>query len=57
MGRTPDEAEAKRARMDRDTPGWREARYPSGRLIYAPDGTMMDDSDIRRRSIFDDVNK
>ena len=57
MGRDATEAAAKRAVMDRETPGWRDKRYPSGRLMFADDGTMMEDSDERRRSIFDDVDE
>lgn len=57
MGRDATEAAEKRARMDIDTPGWRDRRYPSGRPVFADDGTMLEDSDERRRSIFDDVDE
>ncbi len=50
-----EELQAKRDRLDKYSPGWRDMKHENGNPIFSPDGTMLDDRG--KRSVFDDVDE
>lgn len=50
-----DETKEKIAQLDRNSPGWRDLKYPNGAPMYSETGMLLDEHG--NRSIFDDVDE